>query len=217
VITLVVVGLLMSACAPSSPSSEPTTSPSSLASTPTTGESVRELAVSSDQLTPGTYTRSDFAPRVTFAISGEWYAVQAAAGFLDVQRDVGSPHVIAVQFANVYAVYGSDGAAAPLASAADASTLIESNEDLTVLGTSESLIGGHDGFVVEVENATQNPTNVLRAPLGALSIDQGRRLWIAFFDTEDGVLAVMVGGSAERWEEALLAAEPLLETVTIDD
>jgi len=30
------------------------------------------------------------------------------------------------------------------------------------------------------------------------------------------VLAIMVGGSAERWDEALLAAEPILETVTID-
>jgi hypothetical protein len=37
------------------------------------------------------------------------------------------------------------------------------------------------------------------------------------FDAGGGVLAIMVGGSAERWEEALLAAEPLLETVTIGE
>jgi hypothetical protein len=69
--------------------------------------------------------------------------------------------------------------------------------------------------VVEVENAAQTRAVVLLTPAGALSIDPGRRLWIAFFDTEEGVLAIMVGGSAELWEDALLAAEPVLETVTI--
>jgi hypothetical protein len=58
---------------------------------------------------------------------------------------------------------------------------------------------------------------VLHGLPGALSIDEGRRLWIAFFDAGDGVLAIMVGGSAGTWEEALLAAEPLLETVTIGE
>jgi hypothetical protein len=214
-ITLVALALLISACAPSTPSSEPsTTAPTS---PPTTGEAATELVVSSDQLTPGIYTRSDFTPRVTFAISGEWYAVQSAAGFFDVQRDVESPDVIAVQFANVEAVYGADGEAVPVESAADATAVIESNPDLTVLGTSESRMSGHDGFVVEVENATQAPAAVLHGPAGTLSIDEGRRLWIALFDAGDGVLAVMVGGSSQRWEEALLAAEPLLETVTIGE
>ena len=55
------------------------------------------------------------------------------------------------------------------------------------------------------------------APLGALGIDIGRRLWIAFFDTPDGLLAVMVGGSVSKWDEALAAAEPVLESVRIGD
>ena len=84
-----------------------------------------------------------------------------------------------------------------------------------MLGQDESRLDGRDGFVIEVENATQTPTRVLQLLAGDLSIDPDRRLWIAFFDTGDGVLAIMVGGSAERWEEALLAAEPVLETVTI--
>ena len=218
--TLVVAGVLISACTPANPSSGPSptsTEPVASSSTPTASDSAIELEVSSDRLTPGTYTRSDFTPRVTFAISGEWYAVQTAPGFFDVQRDVGSPDDIAVQFANVEAAYGAEGEAVPLASAADATAVIESNPDLTVLGTSESRMSGHDGFVVEVENAGRAPAMVLHGPPGALSIDAGRRLWIAFFDAGDGVLAIMVGGSAERWEEALLAAEPLLETVTIGE
>jgi hypothetical protein len=56
---------------------------------------------------------------------------------------------------------------------------------------------------------------VLHAPPGALSISPGRRLWIAFFDTPDGLLAIMVGGSVAKWEEALAVAEPVLESVTI--
>jgi len=43
------------------------------------------------------------------------------------------------------------------------------------------------------------------------------RIWIAIFDTEDGILAVMVGGSTASWDEALLVAEPVLESVTIGD
>ncbi len=50
---------------------------------------------------------------------------------------------------------------------------------------------------------------------GPLGISPGRRLWIAFFDTPEGLVAVMIGGSVAKWDEALLAAEPVLESVTI--
>ena len=175
-----------------------------------------DLVVSDEQLAPGTYTRSDFTPRVTFEVSGEWYAVQEAAGFFDIQREVGSPHVIAVQFGNVEAVFGPDGERVPAASAAELAAAVASNPNLTVLGESGSRMGGLEGSLVEVENATAAQTRILDGPAGALAIDPGRRLWAALFDVEDGVLAIMVGGSAERWDEALLAAEPILETVTID-
>jgi hypothetical protein len=224
VITLVAVGLLIGACnsTPDSPTTTPTRSETvpSVPSVPTTGEPgepATELVVSADQLEPGTYTRGDFTPRVTFALSGEWYAVQGAPGFFDVQRDVGSPHVISIQFAKVHGVYDSAGEAVPVTSAAEAAALIESNRDLTVLDQGASLLDGRDGYVLEVENAIPTETRIMQVPSGNLSIDAGRRLWIAFFDAEDGVLAIMVGGSAERWEEALLAAEPVLETVTIGD
>jgi hypothetical protein len=50
-----------------------------------------------------------------------------------------------------------------------------------------------------------------------LSIGPERRLWVAFADSDDGLLAILVGGSVERWEEALAAAEPVLESVVVDD
>ena len=55
----------------------------------------------------------------------------------------------------------------------------------------------------------------MQVPPGALGIDPGRRLWIAFFDTDEGLLAIMVGGSVAKWDDALGAAEPVLETVRI--
>jgi hypothetical protein len=175
-----------------------------------------DLVVSDEQLAPGIYTRNDFTPRVTFEISGEWYAVQQAAGFFDIQQDVGSPHVIALQFGNVEAVFGTDGERVSAASAAEAAAAVASNQNLTVLGESDSFMGGLEGSLVEVENASETQTRVLEVPAGALAIDPERRLWVAFFDVDDGILAIMVGGSAERWDEALLAAEPILETVTVE-
>jgi hypothetical protein len=57
--------------------------------------------------------------------------------------------------------------------------------------------------------------SVLEVPPGALGIDPGRRLWIAFFDTDAGLLAIMVGGSVAEWQAALEAAEPVLESLEI--
>ena len=38
---------------------------------------------------------------------------------------------------------------------------------------------------------------------------------MAFFDTDAGLLAIMVGGSTEHWDEALTAALPVLESAVI--
>ena len=52
----------------------------------------------------------------------------------------------------------------------------------------------------------------------ALGIDAARSLWIAFLDTPaDGVLAVMVGGPTAGWDDALTLAEPILESIRIDE
>jgi hypothetical protein len=181
------------------------------------GEGVYELEVSDQPLASGSYRESDFQPPVTFSVEGEWYAVQGAAGFFDIQRDVGSPDVIAVQFANVDEVAGADGSGVPVSSAAEAAEALEANSDLTVLGSDRSRMAGREGYVVDVENGSRATQQVVRVPAGNIAIDPGRRLWVAFFDTSNGVMAIMVGGSSERWEEALAAAEPILETVVIED
>jgi hypothetical protein len=104
-----------------------------------------------------------------------------------------------------------------LADAAAAAAAMETADGLTVVETSESRMDGLVGRQVTVENTGDAHATVLDVPPGPLGIDPGRRLWIAFFDTDAGLLAIMVGGSIERWDEALLAAEPVLESVTIGD
>ncbi|MCA1569984.1 MAG: hypothetical protein LC798_06605 [Chloroflexi bacterium] len=100
-------------------------------------------------------------------------------------------------------------------SAADAVELLRQNPDLEVVESSSSSMGGLEGSQVTVGNSAQGRATVMLVAPGALGIDPGRRLWIAFFDTSDGLLAIMVGGSTAGWEDALAAAEPVLESVQI--
>lgn len=201
------------AAATAPPDVPATTSPSA-PSGPVATELPRGLSV---DVTPGRYTRAAFEPRITFEVGAGWRAVQAQEGFFDIQQDVGSPDVIAVQFARPEGFYGAAGALVASTTAQAAATTIQANPALTILDVSESRMSGIEGFVIEVENpaTASGPAQVLSVPPGPLSIDPARRLWIAVFDTPDGVLAILVGGSVAKWAEALLAAEPVLETVTI--
>ena len=176
-----------------------------------------ELEPGDGTLAAGTYTRSAFAPPITLTVGAGWRAVQLFEGFFDIQLDetIGTPDVIAVQFARPSGVYG-EGLEVP-SDAADAVATLERNAGLTVVESSESRIGGLEGAQVTVENAGDAHARVLGVPPGPLGIDPGRRLWIAFFDTDDGLLAIMVGGSAAEWQAALDAAEPVLEAIRIGD
>lgn len=207
--------------APQSPSASApgaTEPPSSPAASPSaSGIAAREVSGSRAELPPGRYTRRGFVPRITFELDGPWHSVNALNGFFDVQQDVGSPDVIAVQFARPDQVYAAPDGPAHVVKADAAVDILKANPALEVLESSDSLMSGLAGFVVEVENPPTAAAHVqvLRVPPGALGIDPGRRLWIAFFDTPDGLLAIMIGGSVAKWDEALTAAEPVLESVTI--
>jgi hypothetical protein len=212
----------LAACGDATPSEEPVEStPAPRASpteealpSPAAAAGAAALEASATALPPGRYTREGFAPPITLELDEGWRAVQLFDGFFDVQQEVGSPDVIAVQFANVGGVHGVEGSVDATDAAAAVAALGE-NPGLTVLESSESRIGGLTGEQVTVENAGSEHAEVLDVPPGPLGIDPGRRLWIAFFDTDDGLLAIMVGGSVERWEEALATAEPVLESVDI--
>jgi len=208
----VLVGAVCAGCGGQDPSAiEPPDPSASNAESP----DVSELIATGQPLEAGEYTRTGFEPAITIELDGSWQAVQLADGFFDVQQDPGSPDVIAVQFARPAAVFGQHGMSELPTTALDAVETLRSNPGLEVLESSSSRIGGLDGSQVTVENAGAAHAQIMRVPPGALGIDPGRRLWIAFFDTDDGLLAIMVGGSVARWAEALGAAEPVLESVRI--
>ena len=203
--------------APSSPTSTSGPSPTPALPPASTAIPAREVSGSRGELEPGRYTRRGFEPRITFEVDGPWHSVNAMSGFFDVQQLVGSPDVIAVQFATPDQVYTAPDQPWSVTGAEAAVTALQGNPRLTVVESSSSLIGGLTGFQVTVENPAGGvgDAQVMHVPPGALLISPGRRLWIALFDTPGGVLAIMVGGSAAKWDEALAAAEPVLESVTV--
>jgi hypothetical protein len=175
------------------------------------GAPARALGRGQEWLAPGRYMREDFTPRLTFEVGPGWTAEQVAAGFFDVQRDVGTPDVIAVQFANVVGE-GSDAVIRALRS----SPKLRVGEAATVR------VGGWTGtrVVVETRDAagTDPPTfrEVLRVPAGPISIAAGRRLQVTLLDTTYGVLGILVGGSIRQWERTRAEAEPIVESVRIE-
>jgi hypothetical protein len=218
---LPVVAVIVAACGPApslSGSASPAPSPSTVeASSTPAGTAVRllELSAGPDALAPGTYTRHAFRPPIAFTIEDGWFAGTVTDGFFDIQQAVGTPDVIAVQFAHVDGV--ASAAASPMSAttAAAAVRAIHQNPTLTVVDESTSRMGGLEGLTVVVENRGTAPAPVIEVSAGTLSIDPGRKLWISLFDTPDGLIAVMVGGSIANWERTLTVAEPVLESVAI--
>ena len=122
---------------------------------------------------------------------------------MDVQQDQGTPDVIAVQFAQVDRVVGADRSAMPATTVEAVVHAIHANPGLVVIDESASRLGGLEGLNVTVENQSATHSPIMDVSAGRLGIDPKRRLWISLFETPDGVLAVMVGGSAAAWDQAL--------------
>jgi hypothetical protein len=196
-----------------SPSASSGSSPSS--SLASASGAARELAPGVDPIEPGTYTRSGFKPAITITLGPGWSRGTLTNGFFDVQQLKGTPDVIAVQFGLVEGVVGAGGKATPPTTARAAATTIHDNPGVKVIDESDSRLGGLAGFNVVVENQGTGHASILQVSPGLLGIDPGRRLWISFFDSADGLLAVMVGGSVAKWELALTTAEPVLEKVVV--
>jgi hypothetical protein len=217
---LPVVAVIAAACAPApSPSGSPAASHTAAVVSPlpsTITDPVLVLGAGPDPLRAGTYRKPGFEPPISFAVDDGWFAGNVTDGFFDVQQEVGTPDVIAVQFAHVDGVAGSAASIVPATTASAAVKAIHDNPALTVVDESASRMSGFDGLNVIVENRGTAPASVMRVSTGTLSIDPGRKLWISLFDTADGLLAVMVGGSVADWDRTLTVAEPVLESVVID-
>ena len=196
-----------------SPAQNPARSPSASGG----ADGPRELIAGSGPLVPGTYTHTGFRPPLTFAVEDGWVPGTVTSGFMDVQQDPGTPDVIAVQFAQVDRVVGAGRSATPATTVDAVVRAIHANPGLVVIDESASRLGGLEGLNVTVENQNATHSPIMDVSAGRLGIDPKRRLWISLFETPDGVLAVMVGGSAATWDHALAVAEPVLESVAVGE
>jgi hypothetical protein len=222
-VILIALQVVALACTPAAASLPPPAPTPTVAPTPTAVPTrtpppdATELRSARGNLEAGRYTRHGFVPRITFVVDGPWRAVQVHAGFFDVQQKVGSPDVIAVQFARPDGIYRSPGDLVAPDAAQKAVDALRANPSLTVVEESGSRMDGLTGLQITVENPStaDGDVPVMHVPPGPLGISPGRRLWIAFFNMPEGLVAVMVGGSVAKWDNALVAAEPVLESVTI--
>jgi hypothetical protein len=222
-----IIVLLLAGCAstprPSAPlGATPTPSADTSAATapfpsgePSAAAAPRELTTGSGRLPAGTYTASRFRPPVTFALDDGWVAGTVDSGFFDVQQDRGTPDVIAVQFARVAGIVGAGGSMSTPTTAAAAAKALHENPALVVIDEGPSRLDGLGGLDVTIENRGASTASVMRVSAGTLGFDPKRRLRISLFDTPDGVLGVMVGGSVAKWDRTLAVAQPVLESVAV--
>jgi len=224
---LLLIVVAAAACTANDPSAPPgstplptaTLAPASIRPTQTTApaatsvDPAQELPAAGSALDPGRYVSVGIKPRLTFEVGAGWVAQQRASGFFDVEQEPGSPDVVAVQFANVV----------PADSAADALATIEAQDHLSVSAPREVAIGALSGVRVVVET-TDSPAAsppvfrpVLMIAAGPLSIASGRRLQVDLYDATDRVLAILVGGSIAEWDRTLSTAQPVLDSIRVED
>jgi hypothetical protein len=178
------------------------------------GPALRE--VEAGVLPGGRYIRSSFTPRITFAVADqEWTAVQVLNGFFDIQQDQGTPDVIALQFTTTDMVFGANADLVGVTTSAGAVNVLQENPTLKVVEASPVTIDGFDGQRITVDTAGAEAGELLHAPPGLLTQDPGRRMRLMLFDTPEGVLGILLGGSVAKWSKAEAAAQPVLDSITI--
>jgi hypothetical protein len=173
---------------------------------------VRLLTFSAERpVEPGCYRREGFEPAFTLDVPAGWFAVQDVPGFFDLEREVGTLDVTAVQFARP-----SD-----LTSAADAGDTIRARSGLVIDGPTAIEVGDLEGVRLVVDAAdpdidAQVFVPVFEIALGPISIASGRRLELRLVDTSAGLLSILIGGSVRTWDLARSAAEPILDSIRFD-
>ena len=173
---------------------------------------VRPMTFSAERpLEPGCYRRDGFVPSLTFEVADGWYALQDVPGFFDIQRNPGTPDVIAVQFARPT---GCQSVAAIV-------DVLRARPGLVVGAPAGVTIGRESAVSIIVDAADPDITvgqfvPVLDVRAGPISIAAGRRLEMILLERQDGVLAVLVGGSARHWVAARAAARPVVGSIRLD-
>jgi hypothetical protein len=197
------------------PRATPTAAPvATEAGPPPTSPAAETFNASDEPLVAGRYTRGAFVPRVTFEVDKGWLAVEAGARFWHLQRESGPPEVVAIMFARPDGIYSDQGKLMGPTTAQATADALAANAALEIVTSDSSQMSGLTGLLLELE-AAGSEAQVLHVPPGALTLPRRERMWLALFDTPEGLVAIIVQGSAADWHSVLVAAEPVLESVTI--
>ncbi|MEP7360611.1 MAG: hypothetical protein ABI744_03435 [Chloroflexota bacterium] len=146
---------------------------------------------------------------ITFEVGAGWVHQQSGSEFFDIERDPGSPDVIAVQFAGVNRP------------ATDIANEIRARSDVAF-----DMPKGFDlNCPLHALRLTVTPTDtsvespqfwpVVEVAAGTLSVASGRRLQLNILDLDAGTVIVMIGGSIAHWDATLAAAGPVLDSLHI--
>jgi hypothetical protein len=181
---------------------------------PPTSPSAESFNASDIPLAAGRYTRGAFVPRVTFEVDEGWLAVEAGARFWHLQRGLDPAGAVAVMFARPDGIFRNPGQLMAPSTAEAAADALGRNTAVEIVASDSSQISGLTGLLLELE-AAGDEAQVVHVPPGALAIPPGERMWLAMFDTPEGLVAIIVQGAAADWDAVLGSAEPVLESVTI--
>ena len=136
-----------------------------------------------------------------------WASLREGEAFFDVYRPLvgtgegGLIRDIAVLVARL------DGDEAP----GDVIDVLEANPSLEVGGVGAAELDGAEGLRADVE-ATSEST-VVSFPGGSLFVFSGRKLRVHAVDVDGSTVVLVVDAAAERFEEDVEAAEPVLESI----
>ena len=208
--------LVLAGCASGGATASPSAAGSPVTGASPPGEAPRQLVSGiDDSLEPGRYTHEGFAPATSFELGPGWFGAHLYPDFYDVQVDPNTPDVVAVQLARPSALHRSVIATDDATTAAAAAASLVSNETLEATDAEAVNLGGHPGVRVTVTARLDAETPIMEVAEGTLSILADRRLEVTFIDLEDGLLAVLLGGSVADWERAIELGHPVIETLRI--
>jgi hypothetical protein len=76
-------------------------------------------------------------------------------------------------------------------------------------------VDGHPAVRLTVTARLDAETPIMEVAEGTVSILANRRLEVTFVDLEDGLLAILLGGSVADWQRATELGHPVIETLRI--
>jgi hypothetical protein len=209
-LAVALVGALAGACT----SIVPTTAPATATPAATAAPTPLELFTPTGKLPPGRYVYSGFDQPMTFELDGTWTTTTQSIGYFDLVPDPG-PGQLQVGLIDGIET-GSDSMAKPTSAVAAAALRAYMGDN--VVETREATIGGRTGPELILKRPGE-PGGVLSVwallsiSLGTIGLSPGQQLSIVFFETPEGLIAIVTRGMLDNWQAAVDRAKPVIDSI----